>query len=260
MVQIHIVALGSSFAAGPGIPPYADSAARRSSKNYAHLSAAHLNARLTDLSVSGATLANVIDEQQTFFRSRFEPQLLGLPPDADVVTITGGGNDLAYIGSMMTDSLRAYWVGRLFVSAAEKEIPMDADALSKRFVDVIDRIEQQAPRARIYLVEYLTLLGPDVRPGIDVAFDQGRIDHHRKVSDVLNDAYRRAGEARPQVVVVPMAKKSRDHGLGSEQPWVDPLSVWGLWNGSPCLHPNERGMQAVADVLVAMIQNRGDTA
>lgn len=34
---MHIVALGSSFAAGPGLKPIANAAAKRSSVNYAHL-------------------------------------------------------------------------------------------------------------------------------------------------------------------------------------------------------------------------------
>ena len=51
----HVASLGSSFAAGPGIEPAADRAARRSARNYPHLLAARLGAELTDLTVSGAT-------------------------------------------------------------------------------------------------------------------------------------------------------------------------------------------------------------
>jgi hypothetical protein len=57
----HVASLGSSFAAGPGIGPVADRAARRSARNYPHLLAARLGAGLTDLTVSGATTATIID-------------------------------------------------------------------------------------------------------------------------------------------------------------------------------------------------------
>jgi hypothetical protein len=45
-----IIALGSSFAAGPGIEPIEDTNAMRSSRNYAHLLADRLGANLVDLS------------------------------------------------------------------------------------------------------------------------------------------------------------------------------------------------------------------
>lgn len=41
-----IAALGSSFAAGPGIEPIEDAQAMRSSNNYAHQLARRLNAQL----------------------------------------------------------------------------------------------------------------------------------------------------------------------------------------------------------------------
>jgi hypothetical protein len=53
----HLVALGSSFAAGPGIEPIADRGAMRSARNYPHVLAEHFGAQLTDLTVSGATIA-----------------------------------------------------------------------------------------------------------------------------------------------------------------------------------------------------------
>ena len=62
---MHIVALGSSFAAGPSIPPQTHAAARRSSNNYASLLSRGIpGSKLTDLSASGATLLNVLNEPQ----------------------------------------------------------------------------------------------------------------------------------------------------------------------------------------------------
>ena len=66
MTVLHIAALGSSFAAGPAIEPIVDTTARRSSNNYAHLTAAALDAKLTDLTSSGATLLNVLSQPQSF--------------------------------------------------------------------------------------------------------------------------------------------------------------------------------------------------
>ena len=59
-----IAALGSSFAAGPTIEPMADVDAMRSTRNYPHLLAAALGAHLVDLTVSGATTANILRTPQ----------------------------------------------------------------------------------------------------------------------------------------------------------------------------------------------------
>jgi hypothetical protein len=258
MGQLNIASLGSSYAAGPGIPPIEDRAASRSSKNYAHILAALLGARLTDLSVSGATMANLIDQpQETWVTrgTRFEPQFDGVPADADLVLITAGGNDLNYIGGMFADSLRAYLFARLFMSAAPQEAAVDAETLAGRFISLIDNIGEKALRARIFLLEYLTVLGPQTKAGVDVSFDEQRIKYHQGVAGVLNDALHRAGKARPNVTVVPIAEKSLHHALGSETPWVDPLTARRLAQGKPCLHPNLDGMQAVADILYTMTKN-----
>jgi hypothetical protein len=64
--KLRIASLGSSFAAGPEIPPQIEPlAAMRSGQNYPHLLAQRLNAELTDLSVSGATLLNITVEPQS---------------------------------------------------------------------------------------------------------------------------------------------------------------------------------------------------
>ena len=90
-----VAALGSSFAAGPGIEPVADTGAMRSGANNAHLLATTLGADLTDLTVSGATTANILDEPQLSRTGvRYPPQVSGLPAEADLVTVTAGGNDL----------------------------------------------------------------------------------------------------------------------------------------------------------------------
>jgi lysophospholipase L1-like esterase len=98
----HIAALGSSFAAGPGIDPIIDQSAMRSGRNYPHLLAEQLGAQLTDLTVSGATTATILSEPQvTLDGTQFAPQIDSLPADADLVTVTAGGNDLGFIGSML---------------------------------------------------------------------------------------------------------------------------------------------------------------
>ena len=53
------VAMGSSYAAGPGILPVEHWGAMRSGRNYPHQVAQALSLRLTDVTCSGATTSNI---------------------------------------------------------------------------------------------------------------------------------------------------------------------------------------------------------
>jgi hypothetical protein len=83
-MSLHIAALGSSFAAGISIPPQAGpKAASRSGNNYAHLLAQKLNAKLTDMTISGATLKTIGQESHTTNCVTFAPQIEGLEEDVE---------------------------------------------------------------------------------------------------------------------------------------------------------------------------------
>jgi lysophospholipase L1-like esterase len=254
MPPLHVVALGSSFAAGPGIEPQALRAAGRSEQNYAHLLAQRLGAQLTDLSVSGATLKNVLSEPQELFGTKFKPQLSDLPPEVDIVTITGGGNDFKYVGEIMKDCLQASFFGRTFSRLFSSPFQVHQESLTpedvaERFIDVIDKVRETSPRCHIFLVEYLTLFGSHTRPGIDVPLDEAQIEHHKSVASNLQVAFKLAAEARSRCKVIPVAEVSNDHGVGSQEPWVDGFGARMLLSRKMPFHPNIRGMEAVAQML-----------
>jgi lysophospholipase L1-like esterase len=96
-----MVALGSSFAAGPGITPLASRAAGRSTRNYAHLVSRVLGAQLIDATVSGATTTTILNQAHWAGGRRFPPQILSVPEHADLITITAGGNEFGYLVTVM---------------------------------------------------------------------------------------------------------------------------------------------------------------
>jgi len=254
--QLHIVSLGSSFAAGPGIPPQINKPAMRSGHNYSHQLAERLQARLTDLTVSGATLRNVLSEEQVLSKSRFAPQLVSVPSDADIVTITAGGNDLNYISGMIHDSLRYSIFTRLLSYLIPKpttEKPLVAEDIASSFTAIIDKIHEIAPKSRIFLVEYLTMFDSNTRPGIDVSLDEEGILAYQCLADVLQAGYRLAAESRSGCGLVPIASLSNGHGLGSSESWVEGFSLGVIMAGKTPFHPNAKGMEAVADVLYKII-------
>jgi lysophospholipase L1-like esterase len=254
MTPIHIVALGSSFAAGPGIEPQALRAAGRSERNYAHLLARRLGAQLTDLSVSGATLKNILSESQNLSGTTFKPQLSGFPPDVDVVTITGGGNDLQYVGDITRATMQGSFLGRIFSRLFSSPFQDNQESLTpedvaERFIAVIDKVRETSPRCHIFLVEYLTLFGSHTRPGVDVPLNEAQIKHHQSVASTLQIAYKLAAEARSGCKIIPVAELGRNHALGSEKPWVDGFCVGILLTRKAPFHPNSRGMEAIAEML-----------
>src|SRR5262245_7284176 len=85
------VALGSSIASGFGISEQSTDCGR-SNRNYPNLVAARLDLTLTDVTCGAATIPNVVDAAQ----GTHPPQIEALTADTDLVTVTVGGNDIAY--------------------------------------------------------------------------------------------------------------------------------------------------------------------
>ncbi|KAH9826493.1 esterase like protein [Teratosphaeria destructans] len=263
MRRLRIVALGSSFAAGPGIEPQNDPAARRSGRNYAHQLADLVDAELTDLTVSGATLLNVLREPQEITgspRAIFQPQLDSVPSNADIVTLTGGGNDLGYSGGMVFDSLMASvpapvrYMCRTWIPHPGTDLTLEQ--LVSRFVEVLDAVHQKAPQAKIFLVQYQCVFGPLSRPGPDLPLSWDSIEYYRRRGVVLDRAYETAAKARPGFVeLLSVADWSEDHAIGSEQPWMSGFSLGMIWNRHIPYHPNLIAHTAIAEKLAAAIRS-----
>ncbi|MFE9452122.1 SGNH/GDSL hydrolase family protein [Streptomyces sp. NPDC006739] len=254
----HVAALGSSFAAGPGIEPLADRAAGRSARNYPHLLAERLGARLTDLTVSGATTATLLDTPQRRSRRRFPPQLDGLPSDVDLVTVTAGGNDLGYIGGMVRLGLAGRlsarpWSRPLGAVLARQGVadpgPEAVGRAAAGLVRVVEAVRLRAPGALVVLVDYPVLIGPDTHHCPQTPFDPATLEGLRRVGERVAQVFATAAE-RSGATLVPMAERSRPHALGSADPWVTglPDRLRDLQGAAP-FHPNAAGMRAIADAV-----------
>ena len=257
-----IAALGSSFAAGPTIEPVADVEAMRSTRNYAHLLAEALGADLTDLTVSGATTANILDmPQQTMTGRVFAPQVDGLPADVDLVTVAAGGNDLQFIGSM----LYAAWarhepggpltqmLGPGFVDGLPEVSDDDIDVTASGLVAVVAAVHARAPRARVVLVDYLTVVTETTPTGEREPFSTDELAVFLRIQAGLARAYRTAAE-RSGAELLAVSTASTAHGLGSQEPWVFGFKP-DMATTAGSFHPNEAGMREVADQLGSLVES-----
>ena len=257
-MTLTVVSLGSSFAAGPLIPPVVDADAGRSGRNYPHLLAAQLGAELVDLTVSGATTATILDEPQTTMTGKvYAPQIDGVPRNADVVTVTAGGNDLDYTGSMLFAAFRrldpahplnGYLAPRFPHGLQEPSAEKVATAESG-LVRIVQGVSARTGGARIVLVDYLTVFGGGASGA--TLFDDAERDLFLHMRESLEGAYERAAE-RSGAELLRVSALSRDHGLDSPEPWVcGLLTKPSLSAGS--FHPNALGMERVADELVRLL-------
>ena len=250
-----VAALGSSFAAGPGISPTVDRFANRSGRNYAHLLADRLGARLTDLTVTAATTANLLERPQRVLIRKFPPQIEGVPGDADLVTITAGGNDLEYLGSM-TRLAWANWlrarrlvrpVGDALGRKATPAItPADVERVASALARTVEGARSAAPNARVLLVDYLTVVGDSTRRAEDCPLDESTIAAYRTIGEQLAEGF--AAAARTSgAELVRVSEPSRTHAVGSDDPWVSGFRPRSMMIQ---FHPNAAGMEAVADEII----------
>lgn len=253
----HIAALGSSFASGPGIKPIENLAAMRSSRNYAHLLADRIGADLVDLSVSGATTSTILNEPQlTMTGEQYPPQIEGLPTNADLVTVTAGGNDLGFSGSMLYAAWSRFEPDGAIATMMAPEnaggIPVatDArvDAMAQGLSRIVTEIRTRAASARVILVDYLTVLDGRAEQGEDWPFSAEETESFLRIQDGIVRGFEIAAE-RSGAELVRASELSIDHAVGSAEPWVfgfrPELGIEGA-----SFHPNAAGMAAIADELV----------
>jgi len=246
----HLAALGSSFAAGPNIEPVEHRRAGRSAANYPHLLAERLGTRLTDLTVSGATTATILTAPQRVGSGRpIQPQMQNLPADADLVTITIGGNDLGYIGAMMGVAVNRWAAQRWFTRPLARllggdEPPTitaaDVERLADRIVAVVAAANERAPRARVVLVDYLPVVGDETPPGL---FTRADLTTLRAIAGQLSTAYGMAALRSDAGLVSAGMLGAGGHVLGTPDPWITDFRP--TMRPLP-FHPTADGMRAVA--------------
>lgn len=251
----HYVALGSSYAAGAGIPPLDTDRPERcgtSQLSYSHLLATRLGLTLTDASCGGATTAHVLSPW-----NELPAQIDALRADTRLVTITIGGNDLNYMGVMFTASCHA-GVGRERLADAasgqcpDLPLPPEAayDQLARNLATIFTAIWMRAPNARIVLVQYVALAPDAPCPAAAISPEHAAIA--RTLARRLAEASSRAA-AQGRAEVLAVDRLSRHHTPCDAQPWASGLSAsYDATQGAPW-HPTAAGHAAIAAELADLL-------
>ena len=247
------VAMGSSFAAGPGIPSYYEdppTPCARSTGNYAHLLAERLGLSLTDVSCSGAATAHL-----TGPRGAIPPQLDALTPDTRLVTVTIGGNDLGYIGGLTNASC----AGLMKETGIEADCsPVTAPA-ERTFADLAERmdaiakeIRRRAPQAQLVFVDYLAVL-PEAGTCAATPLTAAEADSARYTARRLAEITRTVADQN-NASIITASEMSKGHDACSADPWMNGYPRPGAPVNGTLYHPNAKGMKAIADALAALLE------
>ncbi|CAN5357118.1 SGNH/GDSL hydrolase family protein [soil metagenome] len=249
------VALGSSFAAGPGLWPRAAHSplgSGRSSINYPHLIARQLGLALDDRSFSGATIAQIagVDPPR-----RGVPQVEAVGAGTRLVTLTAGGNDVGYIKRLTLTSLpRPLKVRRVRERIEALGEPHAVEPAFERLrvnLETLIREIRARSDAVIVATDYLTVLPYcGYVAGLPYEITHGERELAERISSTLSSIVQQSG-----AIFIPAAEASAAHHAWSDEPWTRAFHL-GLRGGAP-YHPTAAGMRAVAHLILPAVDHLG---
>lgn len=252
-VPLNYVAMGSSYAAGPDTS-VTRTPCLRSSDNYPHRVAEARGMRLTDVSCTGATTANLVSRPQTAWTNTTQVSAVG--PRTDLVTVTAGGNDLGYMGiltdmSCQTTLIRTGRMPQFRACRSNRTLatPSAASytAVERSLVSVVLEIRVRAPRAKVVLVDYPPAVSGADRGCAGLPLTPDQISEARQIFDGLAAATERAAHTTG-AILVRASKAGAAHTVCSPQPWLSGFTPpWPY-------HPTELGKQAVANLVLNAIR------
>ncbi|MBE7210481.1 MAG: SGNH/GDSL hydrolase family protein [Gluconacetobacter diazotrophicus] len=247
------VAMGSSFAAGPGIgmPDAASGACARSRSNYARIVAERFRLALADVSCSGAETADILGRRQF----GFPPQIEAVTADTALVTVLIGGNDLFYMGNLFGLSCRDTG-GTGCPILPDAEVERRFAALPGSLHAVLAAVRRRAPAARVVMVGYLPVLPADgTKPCSGVPLTDADAHRMRAVATRLGRVIA-AVAADTGTELVPAAAIGAGHDACAADPfmagWRPPVTPG--WPRPVAYHPNQAAMDRIAGALEAVLE------
>jgi lysophospholipase L1-like esterase len=234
------VALGDSYAAGGGAPPYdANPACAVSSHGYPQaLDAADDQVTLVeDRACGGAQTDQLVNP----WVAKGLPAQIATTPDPDIglVTLSIGGNDTHLI-SVIAACARLDCSGLLKSDQADANLVALTETLTSR---VYPALRKAYPKARLVQVGYA--LPTSTRLGRTcgwLAPDEETVPNElvKAVNGAIHDATRQSG----QVEFLDVSGAFKGHELCSDVPWVHPID-----SGVDALHPTVAGYAALGQAI-----------
>jgi lysophospholipase L1-like esterase len=255
------VALGDSFTAGPLIPNQLLSplGCLRSDQDYPHeVQRALAFDQFADVSCSGADTGDMTSEQGVWPGPN-PPQFNALTTGTSVVTLGIGGNDIGFSG-IIEDCASLSPFGspcrNRYVVNGVDQLAVRIQQTAPKVAAVIQGIHQRSPGADVFVVGYPTILpdrGYGCWPSMPIAWLD--VPYLRSTHKSLNAMLAQQAQANGAIYVdVYTPSIGRDVCTGSGTRWVEPILPA---NPAAPVHPNARGMDGMAAVVVGAITAAG---
>jgi GDSL-like Lipase/Acylhydrolase family len=250
------VSLGDSYAAGPFIPnPVLPLGCLKSDHNYPHLAAPSIGP-LKDPSCSGAKTDDMTNPQSVEIDGPNPPQFNSLAAGTEVVSLTIGGNDIGFseiAQSCITLNPFSSPCKNKYDSGGKDQIAERIAATAPKVAAVLQGIHSRSPSARVYVVNYPAIFpetGSGCWPQMPISFSDA--PYLRAKQQELNAML--AGQAAANGAKLAnwyQASIGHDACKSSSVRWVEPLVPN---NPAAPIHPNLRGMEGGAAVLVSAVK------
>ena len=249
------MALGDSYSAASGVLPPDPSAppqCLRSIRNYPHVIAAATGSPLTDVTCGAA-------ETSHFFSPQYPgvpPQLDAVTPDAQLVTMTIGGNDSGvFINAILAcGSAGVLTLGfgspckDIYGSSFENTI---RNTTYPALVNALSAVRAKAPQATVAILGYPWILPPTGGCYLRMPIARGDVPYVRGIQATLNDAVRRAAAATGATYVdFNAVSEGHDACKPIGVRWIEPVL---LGTNPVVVHPNALGEAQMAAQAMAVL-------
>jgi hypothetical protein len=251
--QPGYVALGSSYAAGPGLGervPGSPFLCMRTADNYPRQLAHMRRLSLVDMTCSGSTAAHALRGGQ-YFQG---PQIAPVTASTRLVTLTAGGNDLGLVSSLLKMSLRDRQtvLGAVMRAITAEDKPagrQDYAALARTFDVLLFTVVRRAPHARVVVLTYPRILPPRgtcAALGVTSAQADRMRPVEVKLAKITRDAAHKAG-----VELLDLNRLGEYHHVCAREPWVSGARI----STGTAMHPNMAGTRATARALDRLLSS-----
>lgn len=250
------VSLGDSYVAGPFIPnPILPLGCLKSDHNYPHLAAPSIGP-LSDPSCSGAETEDMTNPQNVDPDGPNPPQFNALTASTEVVSLTIGGNDIGFseiAQSCITFNPFSSPCRDKYNSGGKDQIAERIAATAPKVAAVLQGIHARSPSARVYVLDYPAIFPPSGSgcwPQMPISFKDAP---YLRAKQLELNAMIAAQATTNGATLVSWYAASIGHDAckSSSVRWVEPLVPN---NPAAPIHPNRRGMEGAASVLVGAVK------
>jgi len=224
---LNYTVMGDSYSAGSGAGNNTEvGPCFQSTNGYGNDIAAATGATMTNIACSGATTAQVLAGEVPL-----------LPSNTALITITAGGNDVAWttaVGTCLIATVNACKAAVANSIYLMTKLPKSATAMLKA-------IKAKAPHARVLYVGYPRLFEPqNMTTPPFTATQVAGVKLLNNAANLLNGVLAVTALSNG-VAFIPVAPRFSGHAMPSAVPWLNYPAPFGF-NNFP-FHPNATGYQ-----------------